>query len=92
MLGTKVDVGRFKGLDEMMPAQLRATTMTPDKRTLLRVVLLADAREGTADSVERLMRVQGGSRGLPPCPTRQNLPATISGTSRSSIRCVSSSF
>ena len=39
----------------MMPAQLKETTMDPAKRSLLRVVLLANDQEGTADSVERLM-------------------------------------
>ncbi|WP_298257337.1 DNA topoisomerase IV subunit B [Bradyrhizobium sp.] len=58
----KVDVSRFKGLGEMMPAQLKETTMDPTKRTLLKVVLLADDRDGTADSVERLMGTKAEAR------------------------------
>jgi topoisomerase-4 subunit B len=58
----KVDIGRFKGLGEMMPAQLKETTMDPSKRTMLRVVLLPDDREGTADSVERLMGTKAEAR------------------------------
>lgn len=57
-----VEIGRFKGLGEMMPAQLKETTMDPKKRTLLRVVLLPDDRDGTADSVERLMGVKAEPR------------------------------
>jgi topoisomerase-4 subunit B len=58
----KVDIGRFKGLGEMMAAQLKETTMDRRKRTLLRVVLLAEDREGTADAVERLMGTKAESR------------------------------
>ena len=54
----KVDVGRFKGLGEMMPRQLRETTMDPATRTLIRVGIDEDepgeAGE-TAALVERLM-------------------------------------
>ncbi|QQO21707.1 DNA topoisomerase IV subunit B [Bradyrhizobium diazoefficiens] len=58
----KVEVNRFKGLGEMMPAQLKETTMDPGKRTLLKVVLLADDRDTTADSVERLMGTRAEAR------------------------------
>ncbi|HEY8383647.1 MAG TPA: DNA topoisomerase IV subunit B [Microvirga sp.] len=51
----KVDVGRFKGLGEMLPSQLKETTMDPKKRTLLKVVVENDERPETNDAVERLM-------------------------------------
>jgi topoisomerase IV subunit B len=52
---TKVEVGRFKGLGEMMPSQLKETTMKPGNRTLVRVDIAESEREDTEDLVERLM-------------------------------------
>jgi topoisomerase IV subunit B len=50
-----IEVSRFKGLGEMPMRDLRDTTMDPAKRTLLRVALVAQERDATADTVERLM-------------------------------------
>ena len=52
--GAKVEVSRFKGLGEMMPAQLKETTMRPGARTLIRVEI-ADDKAETESLVERLM-------------------------------------
>lgn len=48
-----VDIGRFKGLGEMLPAQLRDTTMHRDKRKLLRVFIKDN--EDISQFVDRLM-------------------------------------
>jgi topoisomerase IV subunit B len=52
--GKKPDIGRFKGLGEMMPAQLKDTTMNPATRTLARVTL-PRAEEAVEALVETLM-------------------------------------
>ncbi|MBP7815142.1 MAG: DNA topoisomerase IV subunit B [Phenylobacterium sp.] len=52
--GKKPEIGRFKGLGEMMPAQLKETTMDPKKRILARVTL-PRSEEAVEDLVEALM-------------------------------------
>ena len=52
--GKKVEVSRFKGLGEMMPAQLKDTTMNPETRSLARVSL-PDGLERPGELVETLM-------------------------------------
>ncbi len=55
--GKKVDVGRFKGLGEMNPGQLRETTMSPTTRSLIRITLPPEyeGRAAVKDLVDRLM-------------------------------------
>ena len=51
----KVEISRFKGLGEMLPSQLKETTMDPMKRALLRVGIVGDEKTTTAKVVEQLM-------------------------------------
>ncbi|TPI08459.1 DNA topoisomerase IV subunit B [Mesorhizobium sp. B4-1-3] len=57
----KVEIGRFKGLGEMMASQLKETTMDPKKRTLLRVDVI-DAEQATKDAVDALMGTKPEAR------------------------------
>jgi topoisomerase-4 subunit B len=55
--GKKPEIGRFKGLGEMMPAQLKETTMDPSSRTLARITL-----PRSEEAVESLVEVLMGRR------------------------------
>ena len=53
--GKKPEIGRFKGLGEMNPSQLKETTMDPRRRTLARVVVEPGHEAQIDDRVETLM-------------------------------------
>ncbi len=51
---TRIEIGRFKGLGEMLPSQLK-DTMNPKTRTLQRVTVKDALKAATTKTVERLM-------------------------------------
>ncbi len=51
----RVETSRFKGLGEMPPSALKETTMDPKRRTLLKVMAVAEDRLRTDEVVESLM-------------------------------------
>jgi topoisomerase-4 subunit B len=61
--GRKPEIGRFKGLGEMMPAQLKETTMDPATRILARISL-PDGEDSVDALVETLMGRKAESRFL----------------------------
>jgi topoisomerase-4 subunit B len=59
---TLIHIGRFKGLGEMNPEQLRETTMHPDTRRLIEMRLGDDEREN-AQGVFKLLMAKGEAAG-----------------------------
>ncbi len=55
--GKSVDMSRFKGLGEMMPAQLKETTMNPKTRTLIKVMLPDENQEDERDKAEYTAKI-----------------------------------
>ncbi|VAV86513.1 Topoisomerase IV subunit B [hydrothermal vent metagenome] len=58
----KIEISRFKGLGEMLPKQLKETTMDPKNRTVLRVQIAAHDEEGTKNAVTQLMGTKPEAR------------------------------
>lgn len=52
-LSGKINIQRFKGLGEMNPSQLRETTMNPDTRRLVQLII--DEGDDTFEQMDRLL-------------------------------------
>jgi topoisomerase-4 subunit B len=62
----KIEISRFKGLGEMMPAQLRETTMDPKRRSLLRVIVTAPGTKGSAGDIKETEKLVESLMGRKP--------------------------
>ncbi len=58
----KVDIQRFKGLGEMMPATLKETTLDPQKRRLVQVEIPDEQRLLTENTISDLMGKDSSAR------------------------------
>ena len=51
----KIDISRFKGLGEMLPNQLRETTMNKSTRKLLKITMESYSSDQYAKTIDELM-------------------------------------
>lgn len=58
----QIETQRFKGLGEMMPKTLKETTLDPETRRLLQIVIEPDEARETEDTISRLMGKDASER------------------------------
>jgi topoisomerase-4 subunit B len=62
----KIEISRFKGLGEMMPVQLRETTMDPKRRSLLRVIVTEPGTKGNTKDIKETEKLVESLMGRKP--------------------------